>query len=222
MFQATPNFTSHFFLFYTKGQNKVKDQTCVVCCIPCGGCDKVYFGETKRSVEECIKEHTAKIVNNLSAVAERHQKRGHEPDLYNVNLKVLCRGDKLLLRKVHEAIEGFHVTSQQPNRASHDIHSRHVGSFFALSGIGKSHKICSHSLLLNLHEAKLHHSNNVINIYSLTASLTCSNKISKKLKHILLFFPGFSYTAPRKKYSTWRRHEVCTGCVPRRENPLYS
>ena len=93
------------------------------------------------------------------------------------------------------------MTSQQPNRASHAIHSRHVGSFFALYGIGKSHKICSHSLLLNLHKAKLHHSNNVINIYSLTASLTCSNKISKKLKHILLFFPGFSYTAPRKKIS---------------------
>ena len=98
-------------------------------------------------------------------------------------------------------IEGFHVTSQQPNRASQAIHSRHVGSFFAMSGIGKSHKICSHSLLLNLQEAKLYRSNNVINIYSLTASLTCSNKISKKLKHILLFFPGFSYTTPRKKIS---------------------
>ena len=73
--------------------------------------------------------------------------------------------------------------------------------FFALSGIGKSHKICSHSLLLNLHKAKLHPSNNVINIYSLTASLTCSNKISKKLKHILLFFLGFSHTTPRKKIS---------------------
>ena len=107
-------------------------------------------------------------------------------------------------------IEGFHVTSQQPNRASHAIHSRHVGSFFALSGIGKSHKICSHSLLLYLHKAKLHRSNSVLNIFSLTASLTCSNKISKKLKHILLFLPGFSYTAPRKKYPTWRRHEVRT------------
>ena len=116
------------------------------------------------------------------------------------------------------------MTSQQPNRASHAIHSRHVGSFFALSGIGKIHKICSQSLLLNLHKAKLHRSNNVINIYSLTASLTCSNKISKKLKHILLFFPGFSYTVPGKKkyHPTWRRHEVRTGCVPRRENPLYT
>ena len=105
--------------------------------------------------------------------------------------------------KFFSNIEGFHVTSQQPNRASQAIHSRHVGSFFALSGIGKSHKICSHSLLLNLHKAKLHRSNNVINrpIYSLTASLTCSNKISKKLKHILLFFPGFYYTVPRKKIS---------------------
>ena len=73
--------------------------------------------------------------------------------------------------------------------------------FFALSGIGKSHKICAHSLLLNLHKAKLHRSNNIINIYSLTTSLTCSNKISKKLKHILLFFPSFSFTAPCKKIS---------------------
>ena len=71
--------------------------------------------------------------------------------------------------------------------------------FFALSGIGESHRICSHSLLLNLHKAKLHRSNNVINTYSLTASLTCSNKISKKLKHILLFFPGFSIPRHAKK-----------------------
>ena len=110
------------------------------------------------------------------------------------------------------SIEGFHVTSQQPNHASHAIHSRHVGFSFALSGIGKSNKICSHSLSLNLHKAKLHRSNNVINIYSLTctASLTCSNKISKKLKHILLFFPGFSYTAPGKKNI---QHGVGTKCT---------
>ena len=48
-----------------------------------------------------MKEHSAKIANNLSAVAEHHQKTGHEPDLDNV--KVLCREDKLLPRKVREA-----------------------------------------------------------------------------------------------------------------------
>ena len=73
--------------------------------------------------------------------------------------------------------------------------------FFALSGIGKSHKICSHSLWLNLHKAKLHRSNNVINIYSLTASLTFSNEISKKLKHILLFFRVFPIPRHAKKIS---------------------
>ena len=108
------------------------------------------------------------------------------------------------------SIEGFHVTSQQPNRASHASHSRHVGSFFALSGIGKSHKICPHSLLLNLHKAKLHRSNNVINIYSLTASLTCSNKISKKLKHILLFFRVF----PIPRHAKNIQHGVGTKCAP--------
>ena len=113
-------------------------------------------------------------------------------------------------------IEGFHLTSQQPNRASHAIHSRHVGSFSALSGIGKSHQICFHSLLLNLHKAKLHRSNNVINIYSLTASLTCWNKISKKLKHMLFvvvvvvfFFSGFfPYHATQKNI----QHGVGTKC----------
>ena len=64
-------------------------------------CNKVYVGEPKRSVEERM-EQTAKITHNLSAVAEHHQKNRHEPDLDNV--KVLCREDKLLSRKVREAI----------------------------------------------------------------------------------------------------------------------
>ena len=71
----------------------MEDQTGVVYRIQCRGCNKVYVGETKRSAGERIKEHTAKIDNNLSAVSERHQKTGHEPDLDNV--KVLCRKDKL-------------------------------------------------------------------------------------------------------------------------------
>ena len=97
MFQAT----SDNILVAPKDRTKVEDQTGVVYCIPCGGCNKVYVGATKRSVREGIKEHTVKIANNLSAVAEHHQKTGHEPDLDNV--KVLCREDKLLPRKVCEA-----------------------------------------------------------------------------------------------------------------------
>ena len=75
--------------------------------------------------------------------------------------------------------------------------------FFCTVRYRKSHKICSHSLLLNLHKAKLHLSNNVINIYSLTPSLTCSNKISKKLKHIFL------YRATQKNI----QHGVGTKCA---------
>ena len=40
---------------------------------------KVHVGETKRSVGERIKKHTAEIVNNLSTVTEHHQKTGNEP-----------------------------------------------------------------------------------------------------------------------------------------------
>ena len=101
-------------------------------------------------------------------------------NIYTSCIKMIDTTTLKYVLHIPAGIEGFHMMSQQPNRASHAIHSRHVGSFFALSSIGKSHKICSHSLLLNFHKAKLHRSSNVINIYSLTASLTCSNEISKK------------------------------------------
>ena len=57
---------------------------------------------------------TAKIANNLSAVAEHYQKTGHEPDLDKI--KVLCRKDKLLLRKVCEAIFIKKEICHIPNR----------------------------------------------------------------------------------------------------------
>ena len=109
-----PHQTLRQILVAPKDKTKTEDQTGVVYRIPCGGCDKVYVGETKRSVGERIKEHTAKIANNLSAVAEHHQKTGHEPDLDNV--KVLCREDKLLPRKVREAIFIKKETSPTLNR----------------------------------------------------------------------------------------------------------
>ena len=109
-----PHQTLRQILVAPKDRTKVEDQTGVVYRIPCGGCDKVYVGETKRSVGERIKEHTAKIANNLSAVAEHHQKTGHEPDLDNV--KVLCREDELLPRKVREAIFIKKETSPTLNR----------------------------------------------------------------------------------------------------------
>ena len=63
-----------------------------------------------RDQSESALKNTAKSGNNLSAVAEHHQKTGHEPDLDNV--KVFCREDKLLPRKVREAI--IHKERDQP------------------------------------------------------------------------------------------------------------
>ena len=77
-----------------KDKTKLEDQTGVVYRVPCGGCNKVYVGQTERTVGERIKEHTAKIANNLSAIAEHYKKTSHEPDLDNI--EVLCREDKLI------------------------------------------------------------------------------------------------------------------------------
>ena len=103
---ASPYVSSHIrlyvkFLLHPRTEQSWRSNECRFC-IPCGGCNKVYVGETKRSVGERIKEHNAKIANNLSAVAEHHQNTGHEADLENI--KVLYREDKLLPRKVREAI----------------------------------------------------------------------------------------------------------------------
>ena len=55
-----------------------------------------------------------KVAKNLSAVAEHYQMTGHEPDLDNI--KVLSRADKLLPRKVCEAIFIKKETSPTLNR----------------------------------------------------------------------------------------------------------
>ena len=109
-----PHQTLRQLLVAPKDKTKVQEQSGVVYRIPCEGCNKVYVGETKRTLGERLKEHTANIANNLSAVAEHHQKTGHKPDLENT--KVLCREDKLIPRKVREAIFIRKETSPTLNR----------------------------------------------------------------------------------------------------------
>ena len=50
--------------------------------------------ETKRTVEQSIKEHRVKIANKHSAIAEHHQNTCHKPALDNI--KVLRRKNKLI------------------------------------------------------------------------------------------------------------------------------
>ena len=109
-----PHQTLRQLLVAPKDKTKVQEQSGVVYRIPCEGCNKDYVGETKRTLGERVKEHAANIANNLSAVAEYHQKTGHKPDLDNI--KVLCREDKLIPRKVREAIFIRKETSPTLNR----------------------------------------------------------------------------------------------------------
>ena len=99
--------------------------------IPCAGCDKVYIGETKRSVGERLKEHTAKVANNLSAIAEHYQKTGHNPDADTFTIKVLCREDQFIPRKVRKAISIKKKTSFTLNRdgGGHEL-SKNYDSFW--------------------------------------------------------------------------------------------
>ncbi|XP_071952298.1 uncharacterized protein [Antedon mediterranea] len=76
------------------------------------GSDKVYVGETKRTLRERIEEHIAITPSNQSALAEHFKITGHELDKSNV--KVLCREDKLIPRKIWEAIYTLRENPVQP------------------------------------------------------------------------------------------------------------
>ena len=97
-----PHQTLRQLLVAPKDKASDEEKSGVVYRYPCKGCDKVYIGETKRSLGDRIKEHCAKTTSNQSALAEHSKNTGHELDTGNVT--VLCREDKLIPRKVREAI----------------------------------------------------------------------------------------------------------------------
>ena len=57
---------------------------------------------------------SAKIANNLSAIAEHYQKTNHTLGLDNI--KILCREDRLIPRKVQEVIFIWKETNPTLNR----------------------------------------------------------------------------------------------------------
>ena len=73
-FETCGDMTLRQILVAPKDRTKTEDQTEVGYSIPCEGCNKVNVGETKRTVGKRIKEHTDKVANNLSAIAEHYQK----------------------------------------------------------------------------------------------------------------------------------------------------
>ena len=54
-------------LVVPKDKSSDEEKSGVVYRYPCNGCDKVYIGETKRSLGDPIKEHCAKTTSNQSA-----------------------------------------------------------------------------------------------------------------------------------------------------------
>ena len=109
-----PHQTLRQLLVAPKDKTKTEDKSGVVYRVPCDTCDKVYVGETKRTLGERLKEYCAKTASNQSALAEHSTLTGHTPKLEDV--KVLRREDKFMHRKVREAICIKQETSPTLNR----------------------------------------------------------------------------------------------------------
>ncbi|XP_072028106.1 uncharacterized protein [Amphiura filiformis] len=80
----------------TDDKPREEDKSGVVYRVPCEGCEKVYVGETKRTIGERLKEHTAKTTSNQSALAEHSKDTGHKPDIEMLKSSAektsVCRG----------------------------------------------------------------------------------------------------------------------------------
>src|SRR5690606_37877799 len=74
--------------------------------IPCGECNMVYIGETRRTFGVCLKEHQADLrlgKADKSAVAQHAMERQHSPSWDNA--KVLLAKQHYFKRKWREAIK---------------------------------------------------------------------------------------------------------------------
>ena len=72
-----PHQTLRQLLVSPKDESLDEEKAGVVYRYPCKGFDKVYIGETKIMLGDCIKKHCAPTVSNQSALAEHCKITGH-------------------------------------------------------------------------------------------------------------------------------------------------
>ena len=84
--------------------------------VPCGSCNKVYIGETGRSLKERLKEHkyAVKTGNMRNGIAAHARKTQHPVDW--TSARITASEQNLKKRKVLEAI---HIR-EQPNNTNLD------------------------------------------------------------------------------------------------------
>ena len=70
--------------------------------VQCGNCPKTYVGETARTFETRLKEHT-RSRGALTAIGEHLSETGHSTSMDNT--KILAREAQFWRRKIHESIK---------------------------------------------------------------------------------------------------------------------
>ena len=104
--------------------------------IPCGGCDKKYYGETSRGIETRLKEHKADIRHHRpnSALVNHVDDQGHLPKWSEA--KTL----QMNLSKQHrKAWESIYITlnKENLNKRTGDIVWAEVAAEIAARGTGR-------------------------------------------------------------------------------------
>ena len=115
-----PHRTLRNMLVHPKDKIKQEDKTGVVYQIPCKNCERVYIGETARSLGERVSEHKKDVMSNTkknytratrkesqgeynkSAITDHCNKYNHIVDWDNI--KVLEMEDNTTARRIREAI----------------------------------------------------------------------------------------------------------------------
>jgi Reverse transcriptase (RNA-dependent DNA polymerase) len=107
--------------------------------VPCGGCEALYIGETKRQVRTRLKEHEAACrlsQADKSALAEHHLQTGHHINFDGA--KTVAVEDRWWRRKLREAVE----IAKEPRTLNRDsgapLSRSWVPVLFRTTGLGNS------------------------------------------------------------------------------------
>ena len=112
-----PHHTLRQTLVHLKDPTPLRQRTGVVYRIPCSSCEKVYIGQTGRTLDHCLKEHRRALISGnvqQSAVAEHATNAMHDIDWEKAEV-VDCHPHY----RQRCALEAWHIRTE-PNKMNRD------------------------------------------------------------------------------------------------------
>lgn len=118
---------------FTKTKQKIaeEDKSGVVYKIPCGGCNKVYIGETSKKLKMRQRQHKNDYKNLLSLSASKTSLITHTQDTHHIfNYEDMQVLDYESNRKRREILEATYIMAHSPNTVNRKVDTNSISEQF--------------------------------------------------------------------------------------------